>query len=123
MYHGLAGVWFMRSSNKMDEVFQLFGAGPCTSSMVSGADMILSLQEDATNNWWIRTEYRFKGKNHLGYRQHVHKLTSNIFFPGQEKPEVEEDWDKRYDLIQHIHKYNNIPVMELECHTLRHLYI
>ena len=80
----------------MENVLKLFGVGPFTSSMVTEADMILSLQEDHSYQWWIRYEYRIKGKNHIGFRANVHKLTSNLFFPGQEKAEALDDWEKRY---------------------------
>ena len=95
----------------MENVLKLFGVGPFTTSMVTEADMILSLQEDHSYQWWIRYEYRIKGKNHIGFRANVHKLTSNLFFPGQEKAEALDDWDKRYidNLYNSIGYYINIP--------------
>ena len=94
----------------MENVLKLFGVGPFTTSMVTEADMILSLQEDHSYQWWIRYEYRIKGKNHIGFRANVHKLTSNLFFPGQEKAEALDDWDKRYidNLYNSIGYYINI---------------
>ena len=86
----------MKSCNNMGEVLQSCGAGPYTSAMVVDADMVLSLQEDTDYHWWIRYEYRFRGKNHVGFKTHANKMTSNMFYPGDEKTESMEDWDKRY---------------------------
>ena len=79
----------------MESILELSGVGTNTTSMVSEADMMLSLQEDTSYEWWIRYEYRIKGKNHLGFRANATKLTSNVFFPGREKAEALDDWDKR----------------------------
>ena len=86
----------MKSSDNMEEVLRAFGAGPCTSGMVLNSDMVLSLQEDVDYFWWIRYEYRFKGRNHIGFKTNSNKLTSNKFYPGKESPEALDDWDKRY---------------------------
>ena len=86
----------MKSCNNMGEILQLCGSGQYTSDMVINADMVLSLQEDIDYHWWIRYEYRFKGKNHVGLMTHANKMTSNTFYPGDEKTESTEDWDKRY---------------------------
>ena len=89
----------MKSSDNMEEVLRAFGAGPCTSGMVLNSDMVLSLQEDVDYFWWIRYEYRFKGRNHIGFKTNSNKLTSNKFYPGKESPEALDDWDKRYVII------------------------
>ena len=93
------GVWCLKSSENMEEVLRLLGAGPCTTSMVSQSYMLLSLQEDVDYQWWVRYEYRLKGvtvnKMYQTVRQTVNKLTSNKFYLEQEKPDVLEDWDKR----------------------------
>ena len=89
----------MKSSNNMGDVLQSCGAGPYTSAMVKDADMVLSLQEDMDYHWWIRYEYRFKGKNHVGFKTHANKMTSNTFFPGKEEIEWLDDWDKRYLIL------------------------
>ena len=86
----------MKSSDNMEEVLQACGTGPYTSEMVLNADMVLSLQEDTDYYWWIRYEYRLKGRNHIGFKTNSHKLTSNKFYPGKESPEALDDWDKRY---------------------------
>ena len=71
----------MKSCDNMEAVLQECGAGCCTSSMVTNTDMVLSLQEDIDYHWWIRYEYRFRGKNHVGFKTHVNKMTSNTFYP------------------------------------------
>ena len=86
----------MTSCDNMEEVLQACGAGCYTSSMVRNTDMVLSLQEDIDYRWWIRYEYRFRGRNHVGFKTHVNKMTSNTFYPGDENTEYTEDWDKRY---------------------------
>ena len=60
------GVWYLRSSDNMEQVLELFGVGKNTASMVLEADMMLSLQEDTSYEWWIRYEYWIKGKTILG---------------------------------------------------------
>ena len=80
----------------MEKILEMFGVGRNTISMLSEVDMILSLQEHASYEWWVRYEYRIKGKNHIGCFAKANKLTSNLFFPGHEKVEALDDWDKRY---------------------------
>ena len=89
------GVWCLTSSENMEEVLRLVGGGPFITSMVLKSYMLLSIQEDVDYQWWVRSEYRLKGLNHLEFRQTVNKMTSNKFLLGQEKPDVLEDWDKR----------------------------
>ena len=79
----------------MDKILELIGSGPNTVSIVTEAEMMLSLQEHASYEWWVRYEYRIKGKNFIGFRTNANKLTSNLFFPGHEKAESLDDWDKR----------------------------
>ena len=85
----------MTSSNNMDKVLKLIGAGPATASMVMESDMLVSLQEDVDFGWWVRYEYLFRGKNRRGFKAKAHKMTSNKFIPEAERPENVEDWDKR----------------------------
>ena len=80
----------------MEKVYKLIGAGPFTSEMVLRSRMVISLQEDFDFGWWIRSEYLFKGKGHLGFKKSFHKMTSNKYYPGIDKGELLEDWDKRY---------------------------
>ena len=82
----------------MDQVFKLIGVGPCTSEMVLKSKMLISLQEDFDFGWWIRSEYRFKGAGRHRFKKVAHKMTSNKHYPGIEKGELLEDWDKRYYL-------------------------
>ena len=86
----------MKSCNNMEKILGLIGAGSGISSIVTQSFMMLSLQEDRDFGWWIRYEYIFKGRNRLRFKQRTHKMTSNKFMPGIEKPECLEDWDKRY---------------------------
>ena len=79
----------------MEEILRLCGAGPKIASMVLSSDMVISIQEDVSYHWWIRYEHRLKALNHLGYRTSAFKMTSNKFFPEAEKPESQDDWDKR----------------------------
>ena len=91
----------MTSCENMDKVLEAMGAGQCTITMVLKAEMILSLQEDVDYYWWVRQEYRFKGKNNPNnpyknsFRVNVHKMTSNKFWPNGDKPESLDDWDQR----------------------------
>ena len=85
----------MKSSQNMDQILGLIGAGRCTTALVSKSFMMLSLQEDMDFGWWIRYEYLFKGKNPNGFKARGHKMTSNKFFPDIEKPESLDDWDER----------------------------
>ena len=79
----------------MEEVLRLLGSGTCITSMVLQSFMMLSIQEDVDYQWWVRTEYRFKGLNCLGFRHRANKMTSNKYQLENEKPDVLEDWDKR----------------------------
>ena len=90
------GVWHRTGSYNMENIFKLIGAGPFTTEMVLQSKMVMSLQEDIDFGWWVRYEYRFKGKDHLGFRRAFHKMTSNKYYPGIEKAEALEDWDQRY---------------------------
>ena len=85
----------MKSCNNMEKILGLIGAGSGISSIITQSFMMLSLQEDTDFGWWIRYEYMFKGRNRLGFRGRAHKLMSNKFIPGIEKPENLDDWDKR----------------------------
>ena len=71
------GVWYMKSSDNMEEILRLVGAGSCITSVVTQSFMMLSLQEDRDFGWWIRSEYIFKGRNRLRFKQRTHKMTSN----------------------------------------------
>lgn len=95
-FYSVEGVWYLKSSENMEEVLQLCGAGPNTMSMVLSSDMMISIQEDVSYHWWVRYEYRIKGKNHAGFTSSTYKMTSNKFFPGKEQPESLDDWDKRF---------------------------
>ena len=85
----------MTSSDNMDEVLKLIGAGSRVSKMVLGSNSMLSLMEDADFGWWVQYEYCFQGKTRFGYKARAYKMTSNKYWLGMEKPEVLEDWDKR----------------------------
>ena len=65
-------------SHDMENIFKLIGAGPFTTEMVMQSKMVMSLQEDIDFGWWVRYEYRFKGKDHLGFRRAFHKMTSTV---------------------------------------------
>ena len=78
----------------MGEILRLVGAGPYTAEMVLDSEMVLSIQEDLDFSWWIRHEYRYKGRNRLGFKTHAHKMISNKY-PGRPTPELLDDWDKR----------------------------
>ena len=85
----------MTSSDNMDEILKLIGAGQGITTIISQSDMMVSLQEDIDFGWWVRYEYLFKGKTRLGFKANAHKMTSNKFVPESERPENLEDWDKR----------------------------
>ena len=84
----------MTSSDNMDEILKLIGAGQGITTIISQSDMMVSLQEDIDFGWWVRYEYLFKGKTRLGFKANAHKMTSNKFVPESERPENLEDWDK-----------------------------
>jgi hypothetical protein len=85
----------MTSSDNMDEILGLIGAGQGITTIISQSDMLVSLQEDIDFGWWVRYEYLFKGKTRRGFKANAHKMTSNKFVPESERPENLEDWDKR----------------------------
>ena len=85
----------MTSSDNMDKILPLVGAGPGITTIISKADMMVSLQEDVDFGWWVRYEYLYKGKTRMGFKAKAHKMTSNKFIPDSERPESLEDWDKR----------------------------
>jgi len=94
-YYSLEGVWYMTSSENIDKVLRLVGAGPRVSTMVLNSNLMLLLMEDIDFGWWIQYEYCFEGKTRSGYKARAYKMTSNKFWLERKKPEVLEDWAKR----------------------------
>ena len=92
----------------MEQVLSLVGAGALTLSMLGESSMMLSLMQDIDFDkglakvFDIRQEYCFRGKNRLGFKTRSYKMTANKFLLEVEKPELLEDWDKRYD-CKYIH--------------------
>ena len=66
------------------------------SAMVQKNEYMFSIFEDVDRCWKLCGETSIKARSIRGYKCRNYKMTSNKFMLGEPKPEVLEDWDRRY---------------------------